>query len=74
MVPLQKTRSAFIQNTYPFTLETIESLPGKPTFLRLNTSDAVVTLPDNIKILKEVTFNNEYSSYEMAKKGGIPDY
>lgn len=42
--------------------------------MRLNTSDAVVTLPDNIKILKEVTFMNEYSSYEMAKNGGIPDY
>ena len=71
---LQKTRSKFIVDLQPFTLETITNLAGKPTFLRVETANEKVLTPDFFKIIKEVTHLEQYSSYEIAKRGGIPDY
>ena len=39
---LQKTRSKFIVDLQPFTLETITNLAGKPTFLRVETANEKV--------------------------------
>jgi hypothetical protein len=71
---LHKTRIKFIKDTQPFTLETIDNLRGKPSFLRLETLLEEVRLPDDIEIIKDVTHDPQYSSYEIAKRGGIPDY
>lgn len=56
LAPLHKLRSKFIVDLQPFTLETITNLPGKPTFLRVETANEKVEIPDFIKIIKEVTF------------------
>ena len=36
---LQKIRTKFFVETQPFVLETVLSLPGKPTFLRVETAN-----------------------------------
>jgi len=69
---LEKIRTKFFVETQPFVLETTLNLPGKPTFLRVETPNTEITLPSFFNIVKEVTFQNEYSSFEMAQRNGIP--
>lgn len=54
--PLEKQRSKFMVDLQPFTLETITNLPGKPTFLRVETANENIEIPNFIKVIKEVTF------------------
>ena len=57
MVPLHKIRQKFLLGAQSCTLEMIENLPGKPTFLRVNVGHENVQFPSKLKILKDVTFN-----------------
>jgi hypothetical protein len=69
---LEKIRTKFFVDTQPFVIETTLNLPGKPTFLRVETPNPEVTLPQFLNIEKEVTFQKEYSSFLMAQRGGLP--
>lgn len=42
---LEKLRSKFIFDTQPYILETITNLPGRPTFLRIETQNESVKIP-----------------------------
>lgn len=53
---LEKIRTKFFVDTQPFVLETTLNLPGKPTFLRVETPNKEVKLPSYLDIVKEVTF------------------
>ena len=71
---LEKIRTKFLVDTQPFTLETITNLPGKPTFLRVETANENIPIPKFINVIKEVTFQSTYDSNTISKRGGIPDY
>jgi len=74
LMPLKKIRQQFFCETQPCTLETITNIPGQPTFLRVETGNQKPIIPSFIDVIKEVTFKQDYSSYEISRVGGISDY
>lgn len=67
LTQLQKIRTKFLYKQQSFDLETITNLKDNPTFLRCETEQENIDLPPYLKIIKEVTHDDEFSSYYLAR-------
>eukprot|EP00344_Euplotes_crassus_P010838 CAMPEP_0197004878 /NCGR_PEP_ID=MMETSP1380-20130617/26211_1 /TAXON_ID=5936 /ORGANISM="Euplotes crassus, Strain CT5" /LENGTH=149 /DNA_ID=CAMNT_0042423821 /DNA_START=1083 /DNA_END=1532 /DNA_ORIENTATION=+ len=69
-IELEKTRMSFIYKNQFFVIDTFENIEGRPSLLRIETENDVekVERPTFIKFIREVTDEEEYSTYNMANK------
>jgi len=68
---LKKFRQCFIYEQQYFIVETFLNIDHQPSVLRIETSkeQSELKIPSFVKILKEVTSNNEYAGSTMARIG-----
>lgn len=68
---LKKFRQCFIFDNQYFMVETFLSLDQQPSLLRIETTKEKkdITIPSFVKVIKEVTHDNEYASSSLAKPG-----
>ena len=68
---LKKFRQCFIYNNQHFIVETIVNADQQPTFLRFDSTKESkhIEFPDFVRVLKEVTVADHYSSSSIAKRG-----
>jgi CYTH domain-containing protein len=73
---LIKTKVSFMYQNQHFIIDTFENIEGKPSLLRVETEikSDLITKPEFLKYFREVTDEEEYSTYNMADiKYKIPE-
>ena len=69
---IKKLRQCFIFNRLYFMIETFQNLENHPSILRVETTEhsgeKMVKLPPFLKIVREVTHDEDYETHVMAKK------
>jgi len=60
-------RTCFNYKTQYFVLETLKSMPGRPTTLRTASHRDQVELPPFLKTVKEITGDKDYSNYNLSR-------
>ncbi len=68
---LKKFRQCFIYEQQYFMVETFLNCDGQPSLLRIETSKErdEILIPPFLKVLREVTVDDEYSGINLAKLG-----
>jgi len=63
-----KTRISFLYKNQHFIVDTFENVDGRPSLMRIETEQDVTKIekPAFIKYVREVTDEEEYSTYNMA--------
>ncbi len=69
MKQLKKVRQCFIYEQQYFMVETFVNVDGAPSLLRIETTKQgkEIKIPPFVRVLKDVTENNQYASSVMAK-------
>ena len=70
MKQIDKKRHCFIFKNQNFVVDVFSDIEGRPTILRIETHEKSdeVEIPPFVKVLREVTDDKEYATYEMAQK------
>ena len=66
-ITLQKERTFFMYKTQSFIMEKFVNVPGKPTILRVSTTNENVELPPFVQIEREITKDRSFASANLAK-------
>lgn len=67
---LKKVRQCFMYDNQYFMVETFLNVEDQPSFLRIETANEFkqIRIPEFLKVVREVTFEVNYNSINMAKK------